>query len=302
MRHLVVCDNDITKTITHIEAEQMWRQIQFPLAFVPYATPVFYVHGHDTEGHPLLIVNDRFLNPKDNCDEKLRWMVQMIEVALQRMPKHLMQFTLFVNRVGADYELDFEFIKRFKFKVDNYYPERLNKIVVHPTSLALRGVLTLLKTIFGARGQFFNVTSSLEELRKFVPEASIPSDMGGSQQYAFRAEDFRSVHDPAYCGTRSSNFSPSSSSSFSSSSPHLNNSSTRTSGTLNLESVKLGQREREEEEKEEEDTFLEEEVPSILYHEQRGDNVFARGLVQSSVGAKYQKRAETWETDTDVSI
>ena len=73
---------------------------------------MFYQHGVDSEGHPLVIYTPRLNNPKTrNVDELVRWTLYMVEFALSRLPSHLLQFTCLVNNVGMTHDTDMEYLK-----------------------------------------------------------------------------------------------------------------------------------------------------------------------------------------------
>jgi hypothetical protein len=196
LRHLIICDGDYELTVSHLKMWMLWRQNTFASPEMPRNTTAgpgcwFYVHGCDVHGHPLLIFTTRMQDSKTrNIDESLRWFTYMLEMAVQRLPPHLEQVTVLVNRLGMSQRVDFELAKQLIPIYEKYYPHRVHKLLVYPVSPTLRTILGLIKRLSGKLSEYVEFVSSLDALREVVPDEFIPSELGGSCSYVFDSADY----------------------------------------------------------------------------------------------------------------
>jgi hypothetical protein len=196
LRHLVACDGDFERTVAHLEEMMLWRQKTFTWTERPdHQTAgrgcVFYTHGTDNKGHPLLIFTTRLLHIKTrDVNEAVRWFLYMVEVAVQSLPPHLEQVTILVNCVGNEQRRDFEFSQKFYPLLNSYYPNRVHKVLWYPVSQTLRTIQGIVHFIGGSSSGNKVFCSSLEMLRAEVPDEYIPSEMGGSCTYEVSVYDF----------------------------------------------------------------------------------------------------------------
>lgn len=199
MRHLIVCDNDYDKTCAHLEACKAWRQSTFPITSMsthqaPAGVGLLYAHGTDVMGHPLIIYNSRWINPKTrNVDVLMRWFIYMLELALSRLGPNMTQVTALVNRSGSTYEVDLEFGKRIQFVLENYYPERICHVIFYPVSTALKASWSVMKILASRTYARFRLAHTLDKLRHYIPDECIPKEMGGSSPYVYNTSDYFSV-------------------------------------------------------------------------------------------------------------
>jgi hypothetical protein len=200
IRHLIFCNNDVEKTVVHLEDCKTWRQATFPMSAVPYSRIntdgcVLYTHGFDMSGRPILVFNTRLHNPKDrNPDEFIRWFVYMVEVALERLPPHLIMFTIFLNRSDLTHDTDFELGRRVVSVLDNYYPDRVANLIFYPVSPALKAGWGVIKHILSKKYLKVRLVPTLAKLRTYIPDEFIPAEIGGSCCYQFDMKDYPSPH------------------------------------------------------------------------------------------------------------
>jgi len=196
LRHLVACNGDVDKSTTHLEAYMLWREKQFTSTVRPShqtvgAGCVLFTHGYDSAGHPLVIFTTRLQNMKTrNLDEMVRWCLYIFEEAISRLPPHLEQMTILVNRHGMTQGADFELSKHLFPLLDKYYPHRIHKILLFPVAIYLRGIFGLVKRIAGKSAENLVLVKSINALRNEIPDKYIPFELGGTCEYEFSIDDF----------------------------------------------------------------------------------------------------------------
>ena len=261
IRHLIICDYDLERTAKHIQDGQLWRQTMFPLAAMPYSRTqkesLLYCHGYDHQGRPLLIFTPRLNDPKNrNLEELFRFVIYMLEVAIKRLPSHLVQVTVLVNRetLGMKLEPDFEFFRRINEVITKFYPVRIRRMLFYPVSTALRGIWRAITAVVHGRSvRHMRLIDSLAELKEYIPDEYIPAELGGSCTYQFDMKDFPSPFAENYDSMIAG---------FGSNFPE---------GAMNGEAA---------------DVDLED-----LYYPDTGDNVDALAITQASVGAHFSHQA-----------
>jgi len=196
LRHMLVCNCDADKTAAHLEDMMVWRQATINFTARPKDQTrgngcVFYTHGSDAKGHPLLIFTTRLLDLKTrDLDESVRWFLYMVEIAIARLPPHLEQITILVNRIGKIQRTDFEFSKKFFPLLNCYYPNRVHKVLWFPVSPGLRAMHGIVEFVGGRASGNKVLVPSVQALWEEVPKEYIPIEMGGSCRYEFNLEDY----------------------------------------------------------------------------------------------------------------
>lgn len=194
VRHLLASGCNYNKTVDSIETYLVWRQsfLTFTvLPPLPSSGCSIYQHGHDLEGHPLIILKSHLVDRSEerNLDEFLQWMVHMYECAINRLPPHLEHFTVLISRIGRSDTTDFELADYVFGTTAKRYPYRVHKILVYPSSLPLQAVGGILRNLMGRQAKLLHFVKSLNALRKDIPDEYIPVEMGGSCTYEFDMND-----------------------------------------------------------------------------------------------------------------
>jgi len=194
IRHAVACGGSVSKTIDHIAACLLWREQYLTFTELPKFNSggencTFYHHGFDHHGHPLLIMKSRYLYKETrDINELFRWFVYTFELAIQRLPPHLEQFTVLVSRIGKSSGIDYEIAQHIGPLLANYYPNRFHKILCYPSSAALRTVGGIIKSLM-QKVSNVEFVETFAALRKEIPDEYIPEEMGGSCCYEFDIAD-----------------------------------------------------------------------------------------------------------------
>ena len=198
IRHLMANDNNVEETINHIDKFLLWRQSNFPMTSCTYSSDLAakcYINGMDFQGHPLLIFSPGLNDPKTrNLDELVRWIVYLIEIGIKRLPKNLHQITFLINRESDEpIEADYDLFTTLGQLCLAYYPYRIYRLYVFPTSMMFRGYWNTLRHILPSKApKPMRPIASLEALREVIPDEYIPRNLGGSCDYKFKMEDFPS--------------------------------------------------------------------------------------------------------------
>ena len=196
IRFLIVNHNDPIETALKLNKMCIWRQITFPMLAVPFSkgSNVCYTHGYDKLGHPLLFFIPGLNDPNVRImDEMMRWLIYMMEVALKRVPKHLLQITVVVDRSKRPINVDYELIRCISKIVEEYYPCLLYRIYICPVGYIFRGVWCVLKNMVASRAsKIIRPVSNYEGLKQIISDEYIPVRMGGKCNYTFNVHDFPS--------------------------------------------------------------------------------------------------------------
>ena len=196
MRHSIACDCNVDRVVKHLEDCVTWRLSYFSFGDTPKHQSVgegcvWYTHGFDKLGHPLIHFTPRLqdLHTRD-VDELVRWALFVIEVAIARLPPHLEQFTVMTNRLGMGEAADFEFPTKLFHLIDTYYPFRCHMLLSFPQTLSIMTVAGVVKRVTGKTSRNIHYHKTIESLRNDVPDQYIPAEMGGSCEYSFAPSDY----------------------------------------------------------------------------------------------------------------
>lgn len=97
-----------------------------------------YVHNHDHEGKPLLIVNFSKHSKSKNQDDLIRLIVYWVE-RIQR-EDYLKKITLFMDMTNSGLSnVDIDFVKKIISLFETSYPNAPNYIIVHQLPFLLNG-------------------------------------------------------------------------------------------------------------------------------------------------------------------
>ena len=194
--HLIVSSGSTEQAIKRIEAMLQWRQQSFPYTISPFIcntkSSVFYTYGYDTLQHPLIIFRTPLSNVKTrNIEEMLRIFIFIVEVAMQRLPPGVLQFSMLMDREGMQFKPDYEFYQRAGKILNLYYPCMLYKVYVYPVNYAVRSMWEIAKRVLPNRAKsIVKPISTLDKLRQCIPDMYIPQHLGGSCEYQFNPNDY----------------------------------------------------------------------------------------------------------------
>jgi hypothetical protein len=194
IRHLLACKGVYEKTVAHIEAHLQWRSRTFVTSDIPNHQScgpgcLMYTHGFDKAGHPLVIFTSRLLDPKSrDLAELMRWLTYIFELAIERLPPHLVQITIVSNRIGSS-SADLEMLKATMVLIENNYPFRIAKVLIYPVSVAVKSIGGIIKSIAGFHASNFHLLESIDVLKEHIADEYIPTEMGGSCDYKFNISD-----------------------------------------------------------------------------------------------------------------
>lgn len=138
-RYLIARNNDLAKATELLTKAKSWRSKHMPILkrdVIPeLQTGKLYVHGTDREGRPLLIFRPSM---HDAGNRDLETMAKMVmwcaEYAISKLPDDKSKFTVIIDRDGAGWGQDLEFLKSFTKLFQDQYPERLYRAIVVPTN------------------------------------------------------------------------------------------------------------------------------------------------------------------------
>jgi hypothetical protein len=197
LRHFLQSNGTFDEAAQRIEECIVWRRQFLTFTDLPNHQTVgegcvFYTHGFDCLGHPLLIFTPRLqrIETRD-VEELVRWAMYVIEVAISRIPSHQEQVTLLTNRLGMGDRADFQFPALLFQQIERYYPNRFYLLLGFPQTLAMRTVAGVVKRVVGkSMHKIIRFANSVEELLEYVPAVYLPVEMGGCCTYQFDASDY----------------------------------------------------------------------------------------------------------------
>jgi len=175
----------------------IWRSSFLPVrkssCLSEISTGKAYIHGHDKEGHPLIVFNLRLNFPDESdLDEHVRMSFWWMQQAIASLPPHKSKFTLLVNRIDSSHRnANVEIIKKVLAIFQDNFPERLHRCVVFPS-----GLFYLLWKVI----QFFIDKKTREKVKmafllpgvqEYIDDEFIPVEMGGKSEYQFNVDDFQ---------------------------------------------------------------------------------------------------------------
>ncbi len=138
-RYLIARNNNLEKSTELLTKARTWRAKHMPVLkrdVIPeLQTGKLYVHGTDREGRPLMIfrpsMHDANVRDMETMAKSVMWWT---EYAISKLPDNKTKFTVILDRDGAGWGQDIEFLKCFTKLFQDQYPERLHRAIVVPTN------------------------------------------------------------------------------------------------------------------------------------------------------------------------
>lgn len=195
-RFLIARDGDVSKAAPFLQESIQWRAKNLPVKIgsfdVEYKKGKIFIDGADKFGHPLLHYRGCLNFAKDrDMDEMLNLSLYWMETAIQSLPDDKTQLTLLFDRTGSSKEnVDIDYIKALAAIMQNNYPERLHKIIVHPVGILFYAGWQIAKFFIDkATQEKVHPVLYLIGVQEYVADEKIPIRMGGESAYIFTAEE-----------------------------------------------------------------------------------------------------------------
>ena len=94
---------NLRKEYTHVKKAQCLHEI---------AKGKAYIHGHDKQGRPLMIIHLRKHDLEDrDLNEMIKMTMWWVEQAIHKMPKNCSRFTVLVDRSDCEKQVDSEYLQ-----------------------------------------------------------------------------------------------------------------------------------------------------------------------------------------------
>lgn len=115
-RYLVANNNDVDKAIAQLkradELSKEFAQIGMSRCVTEIAKGSAYVHGHDKEGRPLIIVHARLHDPVNrDVKESVLMTLWWTEQAISKLNDEHSRFTILLDRDNCENAADTEYMK-----------------------------------------------------------------------------------------------------------------------------------------------------------------------------------------------
>jgi len=183
-RFLVARNYDVDMAAAQLQKHIVWRSSFLPVRKSSCLNEISkgkaYIHGHDKDGHPLIVFNVRLNWPKErDFDEQVRMSVWWVQQAIASLPPDKSKFTLLINRIGSvqgniDVEIDKAVLTIFQ---DNF-PERLHRCVVYPSGVLFFLLWNIIKFFIDKRTQDkVKTVLYLAGVQEYIDDEFIPVEM-----------------------------------------------------------------------------------------------------------------------------
>jgi hypothetical protein len=138
-RYLIARNNDLAKSTDLLSKARAWRTKHMPVlkrdTMAELVQGKMYIHGTDREGRPLLIFRPSLHDASArNLEMFAKAVIWWAELAVSLLPKDKSKFTVIIDRDGAGWGQDIEFLKAFGRLFQDQFPERLYRAIVVPTN------------------------------------------------------------------------------------------------------------------------------------------------------------------------
>eukprot|EP00349_Pseudokeronopsis_sp_Brazil_P006057 CAMPEP_0202966760 /NCGR_PEP_ID=MMETSP1396-20130829/11317_1 /ASSEMBLY_ACC=CAM_ASM_000872 /TAXON_ID= /ORGANISM="Pseudokeronopsis sp., Strain Brazil" /LENGTH=260 /DNA_ID=CAMNT_0049690993 /DNA_START=17 /DNA_END=799 /DNA_ORIENTATION=+ len=197
-RFLIARKNDVDKASAQLE-----KRISFESDFLPvkkidcgneFNPGKLYAHGTDKEGRPLLIwsVRNNIAAERD-MEKVVKLLVWWVEYTARKLlPPNISKYTLLMDRSCFKQEnADLDLMKHVSATLQDMYPERVKRIVIHPADLVFYTLWNI--------GKWFLDPVTREKVQpmlyfygveQFIDKKFIPRAMGGECDYVYNPDDF----------------------------------------------------------------------------------------------------------------
>ncbi|EDV97463.1 motile sperm domain-containing protein 2 [Drosophila grimshawi] len=144
-----------------------------------------FVHNHDKDGHPLLIVDMSKHSKSKNHDDLLRVIVYWLERVQREV--YLQKVTLFMDMTNAGLgNLDLDYIKQIIQLFETKYPNAPNHIVVHELPFLLNAAFKIVKGFMPAEALEILRVTTKKDINEYVDKDNCLKAWGGNDDYTFR--------------------------------------------------------------------------------------------------------------------
>ncbi len=204
-RFLVARKLNISDAVAMIEKNTAWRAETLPVKVTPAVRAElqkgkFYVHGHDAQKRPLMIIRSGKFDPKTrDLSAAVDSVVQTLESEVNKLDAEVAagtrdsaaSFAVFYDRTGFSVRKnwDLDFLKGIAGTLSDHYPERLGGAYVYPCGMVLAGLWKMISPFFDPRTRAkVKMVTSEAQLRSLVPPEFLPKEYGGTSTYVFDPE------------------------------------------------------------------------------------------------------------------
>lgn len=200
-RYLIARNNDLAKSTELLTKAKAWKTKHMPVLkrdFLPELQGKIYVHGTDREGRPLLIfrpsLHDAATRDLETMAKSVMWWA---EYAVSKIPDNKSKFTVIIDRDGAGWGQDIEFLKSFTKLFQDQYPERLYRAIVVPTNFVFWSIWKIASVFLHPVTRQKVVTLVFQSaLSEYIDPEFIPVRLGGNSQYEFNSSDYEDPYTP----------------------------------------------------------------------------------------------------------
>lgn len=195
-RFLIAREGNVENASTLLSNHLVWRKENLPAlketCIAEFETGKAYIRGTDLQGHPILHFHTYLHDPYDrHIEELIRMTLFVFETALRKLENNLSKITVLINRVGASSGSDIEFAKQLTGILQNNYPERLYRTIVYPSGMIFYGIWQVVQLFMDpVSRQKVKPVMYLSGVTEYIDRKYIPVQMGGTDDYVFKAEDF----------------------------------------------------------------------------------------------------------------
>eukprot|EP01031_Cornospumella_fuschlensis_P043466 gene43466-53142_t len=204
-RYLIARNNDVEKASTLLRGMVAWRSLYFPIlkSSMPTEFPIgkIYVHGTDKEGRPLMVWQSRLNIAKDrDINEAGRLMLWWTEYVIRQLPPHMSKYTVLIDRSNFKREnSDLELVKHVTTRMQDCYPERLQRCIIFPSDLFFTALWNVGKWFLDpVTRDKVQPMLMFHGVQQFVDDKYIPKSMGGKSEFEYNGGvSFEDPYTPA---------------------------------------------------------------------------------------------------------
>mmetsp|Transcript_11222 Transcript_11222/g.10836 ORF Transcript_11222/g.10836 Transcript_11222/m.10836 type:complete len:301 (+) Transcript_11222:75-977(+) len=191
-RFLIARNGDITKAMPFLKASIIWRSENLPIKTNEIVNELkkgkVYLHGQDKNKHALIVYRGRLNFPKErDIVEMIKMCIWWMETAIAALPEDKSQITFLFDRTGSSStNMDVDFVKALAKVMQDNYPERLHKIILHPVGVLFYTGWAIAKFFIDKNTQDkVQPMLKFEGVKQFIDVDLIPRNMGGECDFVF---------------------------------------------------------------------------------------------------------------------
>jgi hypothetical protein len=192
-RFLRARDHKVDLSSNMLKAEKAWRatnaHVVPPEAVAAQlAKGKAYFHKRDKRGSPLIYILPAKHFPNDfPVQDTLKCALFMLEKAIESMPPGVETFSVVIDFEGfAMANNDLPFCREAIAILQNYYPERLGRVLLVAPPFIFRAIWAIIKPLLqeATRNKILFLGSN-EELKQYIDPDAIPEHYGGTSTYVY---------------------------------------------------------------------------------------------------------------------